>query len=97
MKAYNTYLQHLHITLHGSDISDVFHGGLESVFLSAQSVTPTVAGITADTALNQNSPKLYIFIVHIQQIVDENNITINLKGFKDTLKMKFLHAKSFNV
>ena len=46
----------------------------------------TIAGVTA---VIQNSPKLYKFIVNIKQIVDENNIKIDLEGFKDTLKINY--------
>ena len=46
----------------------------------------TVTGITA---IIQNSPKLYTFIVTIKQIIDENNVKMNLKVLKDNLKIKF--------
>ena len=94
----NQCLQCLHVTSCGSDISDIFmdsvsaHGGLESVVLHIKSVT-----VTGITTIIQNSPKLYTFIVIIQQTVDENNITMDLKVLKDTLKIKFSHRKLFNI
>ena len=64
------------------------HGKLEQVFLLVRCVA--VSGITA---LVQNSTKLYICEIRPQQIVDEENVEVDLKVFKDTLKSKFSHRK----
>ena len=94
----NQCLQHLHISSHGSNIGDIFmnsvsaHGGLESVVLDIQSVI-----VTSITLIIQNSPKLYTFMVTVQQIVDENNIKVNPEVLKDNLKIQFLHRKLFNI
>ena len=96
--AVNQYLQHLHIHSQRSNIDKMFmysvsrHGKLEHVFLSIQFVT--VAGITT---LVQNSPKLYFCDIRSQQILDEENVKVDMKVFKDTLKNKFSHRKLFNL
>ena len=94
----NQCLQHLSITSYGSRITDVFmdsvsaHGGLESVFVSVFSLT--VDGITA---VIRNSPKLYIFDVYTELIFSVENNKADLKVFKDTLKVKFLHRKLISL
>ena len=67
------------------------HGKLERVFLFVRCVA--VSGITA----LQNSPKLYICKICSLQIVNEENVEVDLKVFKDTLKNKFSHRKLFNL
>ena len=94
----NQYLQHLRIVSRHSNIGELFmdsvstHSKLERVFLLVQSVA--VSGITA---LLQNSPKLYICKICPRQIFDEENVEVDLKVFKDTLKNKFSHRKLFNL
>ena len=93
----NQYLQHLRIYSRYSNIDKIFmnsvsaHGKLERVFLFVRFVT--AAGIIA---LVQNSPKLYFCQISFQQILDEKNVKVDMKVFKDTLKNKFSHRKSFS-
>ena len=94
----NQHLQHLYIVSQHSSIGELFmesvsmHGKLERVFLLIRCVA--VSGITA---LVLNSPKLYICEIRSLQIVDEYDVEVDLKVFKDTLKSKFLHRKLFNL